>query len=214
MPAALIGFRFYPHYLVQFYFPLAIAAAPAVSDIFTRPISRPGIIFAGCTLLLFAGFTVANAILYFGDSRVYRETDPAFAAVGERLQSDNCYADANLFVWGYAPSFYYFARLPPASRFAVLAQSRLTGYISGNTESVRGKIDTGKYVSEEQWKLLMHDLQQNQPTYILDTSPAGIYRWNRYPMSDYPWLEGFVRENYRKLDTVEAVVIYRRKSCG
>ena len=212
-PAAFIGFRFYPHYLVQFYFPLAIAAAPAVSEMLTRPLRRPAILFAGCCLLLIGGFTLANAILYFGDARVYRETDPVFANVGKRLQTDACYSGANLFVWGYAPSFYYYAQLRPASRFAVLAQSRLTGYISGNTESVRGKVDTAKQVSEQQWNLLMQDLQRNQPTYIIDTSPAGIYRWNRYPMSDYPRLDGLVRKNYDKLDTVDEVVVYRRKDC-
>jgi hypothetical protein len=54
----------------------------------------------------------------------------------------------------------------------------------------------------------MHDLEKNKATYILDTAPAAIYRWDHYPLSDYPRLKNFLDANYRRLDEVDSVVIY------
>ena len=65
-------------------------------------------------------------------SRVREESGSDCATIRAR-------SGGTLFVWGYAPVFYYHARLPAASRFVVLAQARLTDYISGNLASVRGE---------------------------------------------------------------------------
>lgn len=212
-PPALLGFRFFPHYFIQFYVPLSLAAAPFISNLLHRPLKRMGKSFLGYTLVFLIGFTIANSILYFGLRHVYRENDPVFQQVARKLRTDFCFQNANLFVWGYAPAFYYYADLPAASRFAVMAQSGLTGYISGNLESVRGKLPTEKFVIPEHWEWLMSDLSKNTPTYIIDTAPAGIYRWGRYPLQKYPRLYEFVRTNYEPAGIVDSVQIYRRKDC-
>ena len=59
----------------------------------------------------------------------------------------------------------------------------------------------------------MTDLEHNKPTYILDTAPAGIYRWNRYPIQDYRRLWSFVQQGYELVDNVDDVHVYRRRSC-
>lgn len=210
LPAAFWGLRFYPHYFIPFYVPLALCAAPWVDQLWSQK-KRPIFIYS---LFLFAGFTIANCVLYFGDTNVYQERNPAFRNVAQRLKADPCYSGATLFVWGYAPIAYYYAELPVASRFVVLPQSGLTGYISGNLESVRGKVDTHHLIKEKHWDLLMSDLEKNHVTYILDFAPSGIYRWNRYPISDFPSLDRYVRDHFEKLDTVDNVVLYKRKRCG
>jgi hypothetical protein len=48
----------------------------------------------------------------------------------------------------------------------------------------------------------MGDLEQCRATYILDTAPAGIYRWNRYPLRDYPRLDRYVAVGYERIDEV------------
>lgn len=212
-PSALLGFRFFPHYFIQFYVPLSLAAAPFLSNLLLLPLTRIGKAFIASTLILFIGFTIANSVLYFKLKHVYRENDPVFRHVAQKLRTDRCFQGANLFVWGYAPSFYYYADLPIASRFAVMAQSGLTGYISGNLEGVRGKIPTEGLIFPEHWSWLMSDLSKNRPTYIIDTAPAGIYRWQRYPLEDYPGLYEFVRRNYEPAGIVDRVQIYRRKDC-
>lgn len=212
-PSALLGFRFFPHYFIQFYVPLSIAAAPFLSNLLQLPLIRIGKAFLTYTFICLIGFTIANSVLYFWLQHVYRENDPAFQNVAKKLRADRCFQDANLFVWGYAPAFYYYADLPIASRFAVMAQSGLTGYISGNLESVRGKLPTEKFVIPEHWDWLMNDLSKNTPTYIIDTAPAGIYRWGRYPLQKYPRLHEFVLRNYEPAGSVDRVQIYRRKDC-
>ena len=116
----------------------------------------------------------------------------------------------SLFVWGYAPMFYYYSGLPPASRFVVMAQSRLTGYVSGNL----GVSRDGQGIVPEHWDWLMADLESARATYILDTEPAGIFRWDRYPVRDFPRLATYLDRHYERLDEVDDVVIHRRRGCA
>jgi hypothetical protein len=205
IPSLFVGFRFFPHYFIQLYFPLIIAATPAIVDSVKR---RAFLIY---TVALFLICTIANAFLYYGSGQVYRETDPIYARVAGRLKQDPCYRGATMFVWGYAPAFYYYAGLQPASRFVVMGQARLTGYVSGNLGSLDRPSRAGV---ERHWQWLMSDLERNRSTYILDTAPASIYRWNRFPLEDFPRLQTYVREQYERLDVVDDVVIYRRNQCS
>jgi 4-amino-4-deoxy-L-arabinose transferase-like glycosyltransferase len=213
LPAALVGFRFYPHYFVQLYVPLAIASAPAVDRWTRRPMGPSGVRFVAWSATLLAGFTISTLVLYSGHAHVYREIDPVFGRVAARLAADDCHHGATLFVWGYAPMFYYHARLPAASRFVVLAQARLTGYVSGNLASVRGEQSVSGVVEPRHWDWLMEDLEARRATYILDTAPAGIFRWDRYPLADYPRLQRYVDERFELIDTIDRVRIYRRVGC-
>lgn len=216
LAASGAGLRFFPHYLVPVYWPLAVAAAPAAAALFS-PTRRAGRWLAAHAVVMLAGFAVATALLYSNalpGRRVYRETDPVYRRVAERLRLDPCFEGASLFVWGYAPIFYYEARLPPASRFAVLAQARLTGYVPGNPASLDARGPSAPGVVEEHWDWLMADLETSRATYVLDTAPAGIYRWDRYPLADFPRLDGYVRENYDGLGAIDRVRVYRRRGCA
>jgi hypothetical protein len=211
--AVCLGWRFFPHYFIQFYVPLVLAAAPWLGLLLARPLDRGGVRFVAWTAGALVLSLAINAALYFGPRRVYRETDPVYGAVAERLRRDPCSSAGSLFVWGYAPVFYYKARLPAASRFVVLAPARLTTYLSGNLASVRGDIPSGNIVSEEHWDLLMQDLEARRATFVLDTAPAGIQRWNRYPIRKYPRLDRYLRERFELVDSVDGVAIYRRRGC-
>jgi 4-amino-4-deoxy-L-arabinose transferase-like glycosyltransferase len=214
IPAAFIGFRFFPHYFVQLYPPLALAAAPWLLDQLRPAMTRAGRRVVAWTLVMLLGFMGANAILYSGNSGIYRERDPVYRHVAERLRRDSCAPDATLFVWGYAPIFYYLSGFRPASRFAVLAQSHLTPYLAGNLGSARGEVQTGYLVEPAHWHLLMGDLERNRATFIVDTSPAGLYRWNRYPIDDYPRLRAYLTMHYDLVADVDGVLIYRRLGCA
>jgi 4-amino-4-deoxy-L-arabinose transferase-like glycosyltransferase len=213
LPAALVGFRFYSHYFVQLYVPLAIASAPAVDRWTRRPMGPSGVRFVTWSAIVAVGFAMSTVVLYSGHVRVYREIDPVFSRVAARLAADECRDGATLFVWGYAPIFYYHARLAAASRFVVLAQARLTGYVSGNLASVRGEQSVSGVVEPRHWDWLMEDLEARRATYILDTAPAGIFRWDRYPLADYPRLQRYVDERFELIDTIDRVRIYRRVGC-
>ena len=146
-------------------------------------------------LALLLGATAVNLVLYRGPWRVYEETRPVFRRVGERLREDPCYGKGPLFVWGFAPQLYAEAGLRPASRF-VVPQASLTGYVPGNRASRAGEIDTRSLVREEHWDLLMGDLERRRPAFVVDTAPSGLHGWDRYPLADFPRLQGFVRSGY------------------
>jgi hypothetical protein len=214
---ALAGFRFFPHYFVPAVFALALGAGPAVARWWERPRERAGRVFLAATLVLALGFAGANAWLYLGDSHVYRETLPVYREVAERLAADECFPGSRLFVWGWAPAFYYEAGrrgARPASRFAVLAAAGLTGYVPGNPDGARRREPGEPDPAPAHWDWLMDDLRRTRATYVLDTAPAGLYRWNRYPLRDYPRLDRQVAEEYEPLDEVSRVRIYRRRGCA
>ena len=213
--SAFAGFRFFPHYFVPIVFALALGAGPAVARWCERPLPRAGRVFLAATLVLGLGFAAANAWLYLGGSGVYRETDPVYQAVAERLEADECFPGSRLFVWGWSPAFYYEAGLRgarPASRFAVLAQAGLTPYVPGNPDGARRR-EPDEADAPAHWDWLMDDLQQSRATYILDTSPAGLYRWDRYPLRDYPRLDTHVAEVFEPIHDVSRVRVYRRRGC-
>ena len=207
VPAVFIGFRFFPHYFIQFYVPLSLAAAPYVSALFSEGKAHR---FTVYSVSLFVLCNIVNAVLYFGDTNVYRERDPVYRKVAQVLKRSPCYTGATLFVWGYAPMFYYYAELTPASRFALLSHGGLTGYISGNLQIIRSQQNSD---GRESWRLFLEDLDKNRCTYILDTAPAAIYRWDRYPMKDYPLLNDYVAKNFELITTVDQVAIYQRLHC-
>jgi hypothetical protein len=209
------GLRFFAHYLVPLYWPLSVAAAPAAAALF-RPLRRGGRCLVAYAAVVWVGFTLSTALLYsdaLPGRRVYRETDPVFRHVAERLREDPCFENGRLFVWGYAPIFYYETGLRPASRFAILAQSHLTGYVPGNHASLEARGPGAPGVVPRHWDWLMEDLDRSRATYILDTAPAGIFRWDHYPLADFPRLQDYVHEHYQLLGVVDQVALYRRRGC-
>jgi len=60
----------------------------------------------------------------------------------------------------------------------------------------------------------MSDLERNEATYVLDTAPSGLYRWQNYPLRDFPRLSAYLKEKYDILEAMHGVVIYRRKGCA
>jgi len=157
-----------------------------------------------------------NAWLYLGPARVYRERDPVYADVARWLRADPCRSGATMFVWGYAPAFYYAAGIEagvgPGSRFVVLPQARLTGYAFGDLERSReGELGS---TTGPAWDLLLVDLDHSRTTYVLDTAPAGIYRWNHYPVARYPVLADYLAAHYAQVATIDRVRVFRRTSCG
>jgi len=213
LPAAFLGFRFFPHYFVQLYVPLSLAAAPAFDPLLRRPLSRIGRGLLAFTALLLGAFTAVNAWLYLGPAEVYTETRPVFQKVADRLRVDPCFARGTLFVWGYAPMFYVTSGLPPASRF-VVPQASLSGYVAGNTASQRGELDTRAFINPRHRALLLADLERKPPSFILDTTAAGLYHWERRGLETFPELAGYVAQGYESIDVVDGVNLLRRRACA
>ena len=107
---------------------------------------------------------------------------------------------------------YYFAGLSPASRFVAMAQAQLTGYLPGNLSNNRGESPEGREVPEH-WDWLMQDLDRSHVTFIVDTAPANVFRWGKYPIARYPRLRQYVEAQFDPASTIGGIVIYRRRDC-
>jgi 4-amino-4-deoxy-L-arabinose transferase-like glycosyltransferase len=213
LAAALLGLRFYPHYFIQLLPPLALGAAPWLAGLEWAPPRGAARLVAGWVAVAFAGFTLSTAWLYYGSSDVYGETRPLHRDVAKRLRADPCYRGASLFVWGFGPQANHFADLPLGARF-LFVESTLVGYVPGNRASVDDRAPARRRVDPQRWDWLMSDLERTRATYILDTAPAGLHRWQNYPLRDFPRLESYVRANYDLLDTLDGAALYRRRGCG
>lgn len=209
--AACLGLRFFPHYFIQLYVPLSIAAAPWAASVLTRPLRAPGLILSAFTLVAVLGWTQENY------SRLRSEVVPAVnakaASVASRLAADSCYESGSLFVWGSAPQFYYQAKLAPASRF-FFPEFPLVRYYAGNPVATASRARTRRPVRRVGlWLQLMADLRRNRPAFVLDLTSSGIGLWQYFPLSDYPMLHQYVARHYRPVASVDGVVIYRRNDC-
>jgi dolichyl-phosphate-mannose-protein mannosyltransferase len=208
--ATCLGLRFFPHYFVQLYLPLAIGSAPWIAGVLAGPVRSDGLMAAGYSLAVLALFTTSNVMRYVMSTP---SLNAVSARVASKLKRDPCYVNASMFVWGSAPIFYYQADLPPASRF-FFPEFPLVSLYAGNRRAterhVRSRVRDRR---GRHWRWLMADLRQSRPTYILDTAPAHLKMWESFPLRDYPQLEHFVNRRYDRLDTIDGVQIYRRGGC-
>jgi hypothetical protein len=83
--------------------------------------------------------------------------------------------------------------------------------VAGNTASARGEIDGRGFIRESHWDLLLADLERNRASFILDTSPSGLHRWNHFPLAAFPRLDAYVRDRYELATQVDGVRVYRRR---
>jgi hypothetical protein len=196
---------------VPLYLPLALAAAPATAT-WLEARGTAAVVALAWPLVLLAGFTAANLVLYGGSSRVYEETRPVFRRVGEWLRGDACYGERPLFVWGFAPEIYVEAGLRPASRY-VMPQAPLTGYVPGNRALRNGEVSAPSLVHSEHRERLLSDLRRHRPDFVVDTAPSGLHGWDRYPLAGFPELEAFVHEGYAPAAVLDGVWVWRRKGC-
>src|SRR5262245_8840272 len=208
--AAPIGLRFFPHYFVQLYVPLALGAAPWIATLFVWPFTTPAWAVAVYALMVFAAFTAANTMRFVTSRPALNTTS---LRVAQHLRQDPCYPRASMFVWGSAPIFYYHTELPLASRF-FFPEFPLVPLYAGNRRSTAHHVrPIVRDRRGRHWRWLMADLRRNEPTYILDTAPARLKMWEYFPLKDYPQLERFVRRRYDPLETIDGVQIYRRRGC-
>jgi hypothetical protein len=207
VPAVAIGMRFFPHYFIQLCVPLALLAAPYAVELLHAKRSRAARAVAVWAAAVVAGSAAANLYVLTRTTAV-EETRPVFADVARRLRADPCFAGARLFVWGFAPEFYYQARLRPGTRFVIPA-STVSGYEPGNPDPRAG----AARIRDDHWRLLVSDLEQSRTTYVLDTARARLHRWGAFPAPAFPPLWALLRRDFELLDDVDGVAIYRRRGC-
>jgi hypothetical protein len=212
---ACLGGRFYGHYFIALLPPLAWLASGPMAALFDRRINEaPPMISwtrrATVVLLVLPvlGLTIAGWIRIAGGhlDALHPEVSEVARAVRERTAAGD-----RIFVWGYWPQLYYVAGRPPATRF-VFPQT-LSGYVPGRPDLLDRPPDD-RHVVEAHWSQWAEDMARHPAELIIDTAPAAIHYWERYPMQRYAPLARLIEERYRLETTVAGVDIYRRTRDG
>jgi hypothetical protein len=62
--------------------------------------------------------------------------------------------------------------------------------------------------------MMMSDLRERPPRFILDTTPAAIRGSQYHPMSSLPDLHRFVVHGYQYVRTIDGIAVYERRVSG
>ncbi|MDO8494491.1 MAG: hypothetical protein Q7S68_04055, partial [Deltaproteobacteria bacterium] len=199
--AVTTGGRFAPRYFTQIFPPLALLAG--MSFQWKRPWQRWSL------LIPLFGFWIAR--FFFG---------PIYAAAGVydyahfqkeigQYIREHTEEESRLFIWGWGNGIYIYSHCFPATRF--MNADFVTGRIQGSPTAYDLNFDTSFNVLPESWDMLMEDLEKYRPIYILDTQPANIHDYIKYPIAKYPRLQQYLDEHYALETTLHKVHLYRRK---
>jgi hypothetical protein len=206
---ALLGLRLFGHYFLPLLFALSLAAAPFLGARGPVPLRRPLLAFGAFAA---AAFTLAGRLVHDPARALADVSRPEYDHIADALRKSAPCAGGALFVWGYAPALYARAAMRPASRFVVPVDT-LTGYLAGNDAVAQGRVDTRARIVPAHWDQLMADLLASRPGHIVDTAPADLNRWGRFPLTRFPRLLDLVRREYHPATVVDGAVIYLRNDC-
>ncbi|EKD50245.1 MAG: hypothetical protein ACD_62C00603G0002 [uncultured bacterium] len=198
-----LGGRFYPHYFIPLLPSLCGLAAYGVNRVKVSKTVVVLLIVLPATLFWTLRLDYRTFLKHFPDDAIYEQQ-----SVGERIKVMSQPGDT-LFVWGFATGIYFSSGLKPASRF--LWTDLLTGRTPGPYYARRNQDQEGTYANEGAWRVFWQDVEKSHPTFFVDTSPANIHDYRRFPISRYPALQAFIQKNYEKVDNVEGVGVYRAR---
>ena len=202
--AVSAGGRFFGHYFHLVLAPLCLLAAPAACRLWNRGGSRRAALVALCALPALCFFALAT----FGRpvAAALDEHEPRYDAVAARI-AEMTAPDERIFVWGNTPQLYILARRPMGTRFSFC--NYMTGESPGTpTETGLRNADANQLPAA--WEMLFSDLEQRRPTLFVDAAAAGWDGYGKYPLARYPRLRAYVNANYRPIDVLDGVVLYRR----
>ena len=207
---SLAGGRAFLHYLIPALIPLCLAAALGLESLLaSRLPQRWTIALLSLGLLMPLFFTWRHHAYMLKQDTSITE----FEAIVEEIQTNTSPED-RIFVWGFAPEMYVLSDRRPSSRYSFC--NVLTGHIPAGNEA---KTDTRYAIVPGTWGILMEELAQHPPAYLIDTQPADYRAYGKYPMSNYE-LGTLVEARY-ELESAfhaahpEAIFhVYRRKKAN
>lgn len=199
--AVTTGGRFAPRYFTQIFPPLALLAVMTFN--FQSAWRR------WLLLIPLFGFWVAR----FFSPAIYAAAGvfdyASFQKEIGRYVHAHTTPEDRIFIWGWGNGIYIYSERQTATRF--MNTDFVTGRIQGSPTAYDLNFDTSFNIIPGSWDLLMEDLERYQPVYILDTSPANIHDYIKYPIEKYPRLQQHLDDHYALETTLHDVRLYRRK---
>jgi hypothetical protein len=200
-----LGGRFFDHYFPAVIPPLAALAAVGFAAVRDRHRWRRAVAIGAVlpTLACWAGtWQFDRTTSWFGEAPLpYDEI--------ARYVHDHTAPTERVFVWGYFPLIYVAADRLSATRY--VGCHYVTGYAAiGLGRDLPPEIEDRLGVPNGLGNLLA-DLETYRPALIVDTAPANLHHWRRYPLARYPVLADYVAAHYVSEATVQGAVLYRRR---
>ncbi|HEX6850110.1 MAG TPA: hypothetical protein VF139_01795 [Candidatus Polarisedimenticolaceae bacterium] len=115
-----------------------------------------------------------------------------------------------LFVWGKRPHLYVYSGLVPATRFVTC--TFLTGLVPW--ERVAPHEDTTPWIVPGSWDLLLADLEQERPRFIVDASQDHLFGDGAYAVDRFPRLRAFLDAGYAiayEAGTGDRMIVWERR---
>jgi hypothetical protein len=186
------GLRFFGHYYLQLYPPLALAATATLAGL-----ERLGRRVATGALALPAAVLFGVALLPPDERGVLR-----YGAIAQRVRQVTG-PDDRIFVWGQVPEIYWASGRRPATRFVH------TGFLTGNSGGRPQEGATAADGIPGAWAMLAQDFTSTPPDLIVDSSATAIRGANYYPLSNTS-LWPTVETDYRDIGSVDGFELYQR----
>ena len=188
-PAVSLGGRFFPHYFLQFLLPLTIISALAWHKIITPISERSKLIdFASLAIVIIIPYLIFFALHFYEIQNKFKFVTEKL--VGKTIASLAAPSD-RIFVWGHSSDIYYYSKRLPSSRFIYCS------YLTGANEGFENiKVSPTKNINKEAWKLLMEDLANKKPKWVVDMSGTKKRGYNKFPISSYSELDNLIKNNY------------------
>jgi len=206
MAMICLGGRFFDHY-----FPAAVTPLAALAGI-----GAAGALRRGLGWLAAAG----TALPALGCFALALDFEPSMRLLGDSGRGpylqvsgyvrEHTRPDDRVFVWGYFPLIYVAADRVPATRF--VGCHYLTGYAAiGLGRELPREVEDRLAVPGGIGALIA-DLEARKAEVIIDTAPADLHHWARYPLARYPALADYVAAHYVREAEVDRTIVYRLRS--
>jgi 4-amino-4-deoxy-L-arabinose transferase-like glycosyltransferase len=194
--------RFFGHYFIQLLPPLVLLATPALTRSW-RALGDPA---ERAWRRLTLGWTALSLLVTFGVHFTKGVLRPLPASEAARWVTAHSTPAERLFVWGQYPHLYYLSGRRPASRY--ISCFPLTGFVFGGPPSADRGLDTSGRIVPGAWDSLARDFERHPPKFIVDEYAVRVVPL--YPMAQFPWLAGLVRDRYRLVARAADGIIYER----
>ncbi len=191
----VVGFRFFPHYLVQLIPALALLAGRGAArrPVWVRPALGWGIGASLVALGLAWGSVVVATPSYPKDLAAYARAH----SVPRRDE---------ILVWGNVPEVYWWADRQPAGGFTH------TEFVTGHSGGRRPRPTTEADVPDpELYRRWIERLDDRPPALIFDTAAAHLRGGEYFPLSSFDAVARLVHDRYQRVATVDHVPVYRLK---
>jgi len=207
---SLTGGRNFGHYLIQALPGLALLGGFALGEI--QRLGQDSFLLKPLLIALLGFGVVYPPIAAYG--LLYRpwleveESLPAHSLVNYLEDQPG----ESLFVWGFSPYYYVETGLQPVSRF--LYTTYQTGVVPIENAHME---ETAAFSMPGSWDMLMQELTEGSPDFVIDASGDNYSFMEWHPMSRYPrlqtWLDAHytLDSTYQALNPSHGVLLYRKK---